>query len=109
MDFGGNPYTLEHLETYAEIAEQTGFRALSANDHLVFSVPWLDGPTALAAVMGRSQSLELACDHFATASKQLQSALDEANKRKLNRGIKQLANGVNAIATTYESISPSLG
>jgi probable F420-dependent oxidoreductase len=60
MDFGGNPYTLEHLSAYAERAARLGFSALSANDHMVFSVPWLDGPTALAAVVANSGSMTLA-------------------------------------------------
>ena len=60
MDFGGNPYRLEHLAEYTETAARLGFSALSANDHLVFSVPWLDGPTALAAVIGHSGSMTLA-------------------------------------------------
>ena len=60
MDFGGHPYTLEHLVAYTRTAEQLGFRALSANDHMVFSVPWLDGPTALSAVMDHSGDMELA-------------------------------------------------
>jgi probable F420-dependent oxidoreductase len=59
MDFGGHPYTLDHLVTYARAAEQLGFAALSVNDHLVFSVPWLDGPTALAAVLEHSGHAEL--------------------------------------------------
>lgn len=60
MDFGGNPYSFEHLSSYAESTTRLGFRALSANDHMVFSVPWLDGPTALAAVIGHSGNLTLA-------------------------------------------------
>jgi alkanesulfonate monooxygenase SsuD/methylene tetrahydromethanopterin reductase-like flavin-dependent oxidoreductase (luciferase family) len=60
MDFGGNPYSLGHLVEYASTAADLGFRALSANDHLVFSVPWLDGPTALAAVIGHSGDMTLA-------------------------------------------------
>ena len=60
MDFGGNPYTLEHLTDYTRCAAQLGFRALAANDHLVFSVPWLDGPTALAAVIGNTATMTLA-------------------------------------------------
>jgi alkanesulfonate monooxygenase SsuD/methylene tetrahydromethanopterin reductase-like flavin-dependent oxidoreductase (luciferase family) len=60
MDFGGNPFSLEHLTDYATTAAQLGFRALSANDHLVFSVPWLDGPTALAAIIGCSGGMTLA-------------------------------------------------
>jgi alkanesulfonate monooxygenase SsuD/methylene tetrahydromethanopterin reductase-like flavin-dependent oxidoreductase (luciferase family) len=60
MDFGGNPYTLEHLTTYTQTAARLGFSALSTNDHMVFSVPWLDGPTALAAVIGHSGTMTLA-------------------------------------------------
>lgn len=60
MDFGGNPYTLDHLAAYTDTAARLGFRALSTNDHMVFSVPWLDGPTALAAVIGRSGTMTLA-------------------------------------------------
>ena len=60
MDFGGNPFTLEHLITYAETGRQLGFSALAANDHLVFSRPWLDGLTALAAVLSHSGGMDLA-------------------------------------------------
>ena len=60
MDFGGHPYTLEHLTGYARTAARLGFDALTANDHMSFSVPWLDGPTALAAVMDESEGLALA-------------------------------------------------
>jgi alkanesulfonate monooxygenase SsuD/methylene tetrahydromethanopterin reductase-like flavin-dependent oxidoreductase (luciferase family) len=60
MDFGGHPYTLEHLAGYTDRAAKLGFDALSANDHMVFSVPWLDGPTALAATIGHSGTMTLA-------------------------------------------------
>lgn len=60
MDFGGNRYSLEQLVAYADRAARLGFSALSANDHMVFSVPWLDGPTTLAAVMGASGTMTLA-------------------------------------------------
>jgi alkanesulfonate monooxygenase SsuD/methylene tetrahydromethanopterin reductase-like flavin-dependent oxidoreductase (luciferase family) len=60
MDFGGHPYTLEHLAAYTATAARLGFSALSTNDHMVFSVPWLDGPTALAAVIGHSGTMALA-------------------------------------------------
>jgi len=59
MDFGGHPYTYEHLATYTRTAAGLGFRALSVNDHLVFSVPWLDGPTALAAMIEHSGDMAL--------------------------------------------------
>lgn len=34
--------------------------AVSANDHLVFQTPWLDGPTALASIIERSGKMTLA-------------------------------------------------
>lgn len=60
MDFGGHPYTLDHLVAYTRTAARLGFRSLSVNDHMVFSVPWLDGPVALAAVMEHSGDMTLA-------------------------------------------------
>ena len=60
LDFGGNPFTLEHLISYAETGQELGFSALAANDHLVYAKPWLDGPTALAAVLSHSGRMDLA-------------------------------------------------
>src|SRR5918998_675460 len=54
------PWTLHRLLEYADIAQSVGFQALSANDHLVFARPWLDGPTALAAVLTRTGRMVLA-------------------------------------------------
>jgi probable F420-dependent oxidoreductase len=53
------PWTLHRLLEYADIAQSAGFQALSANDHLVFPSPWLDGPTALAAVLTRTGRMVL--------------------------------------------------
>src|SRR6476469_3450869 len=60
MDFGGHPYTLDHLVAYTKAATELGFSALSTNVHMVFSVPWLDGPVALAALMEHSGEMTLA-------------------------------------------------
>ena len=60
MDFGGHPYALDHLIAYTRTAAQLGFSMLAVNDHMVFSVPWLDGPVALAAVMAYSGEMTLA-------------------------------------------------
>src|SRR4249920_3611382 len=60
MDFGSHPYTLDHLVAYTRTAARLGYSTLAVNDHLVFSVPWLDGPTALAAVMEHSAEMTLA-------------------------------------------------
>jgi probable F420-dependent oxidoreductase len=60
IDFGGEPFTLERLARYTAVAERLGFQAIAANDHLVFSRPWLDGPTALAAVLPQTGRMALA-------------------------------------------------
>jgi len=60
MDFGGHPYTFDHLAAYTDTAARLGFSALSVNDHMVFAVPWLDGPTALAAMIEHSGTMTLA-------------------------------------------------
>jgi probable F420-dependent oxidoreductase len=59
LDFGSNPYTLDHLVHYVETGRRLGFRGLAANDHLVYAKPWLDGPTALAAVLSYSGDMDL--------------------------------------------------
>jgi len=59
MDFGGQRFGVEQLEMYAETATALGFDALSVNDHMVFAVPWLDGPTALASVVSCSGDAQL--------------------------------------------------
>jgi len=56
----GQRWSLRGLLEYTEIAERLGFRALTVNDHLLFPRPWLDGPTALAAVLGRTGQMDLA-------------------------------------------------
>lgn len=59
MDFGGQRFDLGHLVEYVETATALGFDAVSANDHMVFEVPWLDGPTALAAVASSASDARL--------------------------------------------------
>jgi len=58
-DLGATP-SLASLKTYARAADALGYTYLCANDHLLFSRPWLDGPTALAAVIEESGSMQLA-------------------------------------------------
>ncbi len=60
MKLGHEGYSLARLQATTDAARECGFAALSANDHFVFSTPWLDGPTALAAVIERSGELALA-------------------------------------------------
>jgi alkanesulfonate monooxygenase SsuD/methylene tetrahydromethanopterin reductase-like flavin-dependent oxidoreductase (luciferase family) len=60
MEFGDEGQSAERIRDAARTARDCGFAAVSANDHFVFSTPWLDGPTALAAVIDDTGSLELA-------------------------------------------------
>ncbi len=60
IGFGDGSYSLDHLLTYTVTAEALGYTTLCTNDHLVFTRPWLDGPTAMAAVLDRSGEMKLA-------------------------------------------------
>jgi alkanesulfonate monooxygenase SsuD/methylene tetrahydromethanopterin reductase-like flavin-dependent oxidoreductase (luciferase family) len=55
----GTPPSLEALGAYVRAAAELGYRYLCANDHLVFGRPWLDGPTALAALIEASRDMTL--------------------------------------------------
>jgi alkanesulfonate monooxygenase SsuD/methylene tetrahydromethanopterin reductase-like flavin-dependent oxidoreductase (luciferase family) len=55
----GAPRSLPALKAYTGAAAGLGYRYLCANDHLVFGRPWLDGPTALAALIEASQDMTL--------------------------------------------------
>ncbi|HEU4329546.1 MAG TPA: LLM class flavin-dependent oxidoreductase [Lapillicoccus sp.] len=59
IDFGDGSYAAEHLVEYVETAVGLGYEAVCANDHLVFGAPWLDGLTALAAVVSCSGTARL--------------------------------------------------
>ena len=60
MEFGDEGLSRGRLETSVEAAQGGGFAAVAANDHFLFSTPWLDGPTALAAIVERSGDMALA-------------------------------------------------
>jgi alkanesulfonate monooxygenase SsuD/methylene tetrahydromethanopterin reductase-like flavin-dependent oxidoreductase (luciferase family) len=60
MEFGDEGQSLARLTGAVDAARECGFAAVSANDHFLFQTPWLDGLTALAAVVERSGSMELA-------------------------------------------------
>ncbi|HXZ75009.1 MAG TPA: LLM class flavin-dependent oxidoreductase [Streptosporangiaceae bacterium] len=59
IDFAGEGFSYRRLAGTVDAARGCGFAAISANDHFVFPAPWLDGPTALAAVAGRSGGMKL--------------------------------------------------
>jgi alkanesulfonate monooxygenase SsuD/methylene tetrahydromethanopterin reductase-like flavin-dependent oxidoreductase (luciferase family) len=60
LDFGGEGLSRSRLMEAVDAAREHGFAAVSSNDHFVFARPWLDGPTALAAVLERAGGMEVA-------------------------------------------------
>lgn len=59
MEFGDEGQSLARLTRTVDAARECGLAAIAANDHFLFSTPWLDGPTALAAVLERSGPMDL--------------------------------------------------
>ena len=57
VDFGFRKFSLEWLSEYVRAARDLGFKAVLANDHLIYSRPWLDAPTALAAILSDSGNM----------------------------------------------------
>ena len=59
IGFDQRPFSLDRLLEYTRVARELGFKAIAANDHLVFARPWLDGPTALAAIVSHARDMDL--------------------------------------------------
>ena len=59
LSFGGERHSLNDLVRFTTAARDLGYAYLCANDHLIFSRPWLDGPTALAAVLSHTGDMTL--------------------------------------------------
>jgi alkanesulfonate monooxygenase SsuD/methylene tetrahydromethanopterin reductase-like flavin-dependent oxidoreductase (luciferase family) len=57
VDFGFRKFSLERLSAYVRTARDLGFKAVLANDHLIYSRPWLDAPTALGAILSDTGSM----------------------------------------------------
>lgn len=60
IDFGDGSLALDQLQAYAATAADLGYATLSANDHLVWRRPWLDGPAVLSSVLAHTGSMTLA-------------------------------------------------
>ena len=50
IDFGFHKFSLEWLSAYVRTARDLGFKAISTNNHLIYSRPWLDAPTTPAEI-----------------------------------------------------------
>jgi alkanesulfonate monooxygenase SsuD/methylene tetrahydromethanopterin reductase-like flavin-dependent oxidoreductase (luciferase family) len=59
IDFAGEGFSFRRLAETVNAARECGFTSVSANDHFLFSAPWLDGPTALAAVVEHTAGMKL--------------------------------------------------
>ena len=57
VDFGNQRYSMERLAAYVQTARDLGLQAVSTNDHLISARPWLDAPTALAAILSHSGNM----------------------------------------------------
>lgn len=60
IDFGDGSLGSSQLRNYAARAAELGYVTISANDHLVWQRPWLDGPSALTSVIAHTRSMTLA-------------------------------------------------
>ena len=60
ISFMGEQRSLDDLIAVTRAADDLGYTHICANDHLVFSRPWLDGLTTLAAVLAHSGRMTLA-------------------------------------------------
>ena len=60
IDFDGTGHDVAALGPYVDAARNLGYSAITANDHLVFQRPWLDGLVTLASVLDRAGDLTVA-------------------------------------------------
>ena len=59
LALAGDRLSADRLLTTVEAARRLGCVAVSANDHLDFAAPWLDGLVALASAAPAAGDLEL--------------------------------------------------
>jgi alkanesulfonate monooxygenase SsuD/methylene tetrahydromethanopterin reductase-like flavin-dependent oxidoreductase (luciferase family) len=56
----GSGWRSGELAGFTDAARDLGFDFITANDHLLYPIPWLDGIVALASVLERSAGMRLA-------------------------------------------------
>src|SRR5262245_57164846 len=108
ISFQGEQRSLDDLLAFTAAARDLGYTHLCANDHLVFSRPWLDGPTALAAVLAHSGAMTLATTvavpvlRGVAATAKILAAIDLLSSGRLLVGI-----GPGSSARDYELVGVS--
>jgi len=105
ISFAGERRSLDDLLALTQAADDLGYTHVCANDHLVFSRPWLDGPTALAAVLAHSGRMTLATSvavpvlRGPAATAKILSAIDVLSGGRLMVGL-----GPGSSARDYELV-----
>jgi alkanesulfonate monooxygenase SsuD/methylene tetrahydromethanopterin reductase-like flavin-dependent oxidoreductase (luciferase family) len=110
IDFGGEGLSYRRLTETVDAARACGFGAVSANDHFLFSAPWLDGLTALAAVIERSGEMKLVTTVALAALRgpvplaKALSALDELSGGRVIAGVGPGSSGADydAVGVPFE-------
>jgi len=108
ISFTGEHRSLDDLLALTRAADDLGYTHVCVNDHLVFSRPWLDGPTALAAVLAQSGRMTLATTvavpvlRGPAATAKILAALDLLSGGRLLVGI-----GPGSSARDYELVGVS--
>ena len=105
VDFGFHKFSLEWLSAYVRTARDLGFKAVLANDHLIYSRPWLDAPTALTAILSDSGSMAVGSVILATVRGPVQMAKALAAIDILSNGRLFVAAGPGSSARDYEIVS----
>ena len=59
IQFDRSPITRERILDTVKAAVGLDFWGISANDHVIFSRPWIDGPTALALAIPHAGELRI--------------------------------------------------
>jgi alkanesulfonate monooxygenase SsuD/methylene tetrahydromethanopterin reductase-like flavin-dependent oxidoreductase (luciferase family) len=110
IDLGAGPPSPADLRAYAAGASELGYGWLCANDHLLFSRPWLDGPAALAATIDASGEMTLATTVLlpvvrgSLQSAKLLAALDHLSGGRAVAGV-----GPGSSARDYEAAGVPFG
>ena len=105
------PLSPQRIQATVDAARECGFAAISANDHLVFQTPWLDGLTALASVIERSGEMELATTVALAVLRgpvQLAKALAAIDVRPLDERLGRAAGELLAAARHSDVIDAAL-
>lgn len=105
VDFGFRKFSLKWLSDYVQTARDLGFKAVLANDHLTYSRPWLDAPTALTAILSDSGTMTVGSVILAIVRGPVQTAKGLAAIDIFSNGRLFVAVSPGSSARDYEIVS----